>query len=116
VQVAIACRHGNLRDDLREQIARKSEKLLTYFDRVSAIDVTVDFGNDRVRVEILVDTEHRHNLVAADDGEDVISVFDTALHRMEQQIKKYKEKLQDHRRDRRSKEIVEVDEEPPSPE
>ena len=111
MQVAIACRHGNLRDDLREQITRKSEKLLTYFGRVSAIDVTVDFGNERVRVEILVDTEHRHNLVAADDGEDVLSAFDTAMHRMEQQIKKYKQKLQDHRRDRRSKGLV--DEEPP---
>jgi len=114
VQVAIACRHGNLRDDLREQIARKSEKLLTYFDRVSAIDVTVDFANEGVRVEILVDAEHRHNLVAADDGDDVLSAFDTALHRMEQQIRKYKEKLQDRRRGRQPKEIP--DEEPPTAE
>lgn len=99
MQVAITCRHGNIRDEVREYISSKSQKLLTYFERVSAIQVTVDFEGDRIKSEILVDTEHRHDFVASDVGEDVIATFDKALHKMEQQIRKYKEKLQDHRRD-----------------
>lgn len=103
MQVAIACRHGNLRDDVQEHLKKKAEKLLTYFERVTAIQVTVDYGKDRaknhIHVEILVDAEHKHNFVAEDSGPDVTTAFDSALHRMEQQVKKYKQKLQDHRRD-----------------
>ena len=106
MQVAITCRHGKISDGVRDQMSRKSEKLLTYFERVTAIGVTVDFEGDRVKVEILVDTEHKHNFVAHDTGDDVLPMFDSALHKMEQQIKKYKEKVQDHRRDRRLNDAV----------
>jgi putative sigma-54 modulation protein len=99
VQVAITCKHGQLNANQQEYITRKSEKLLTYFERVTAINVTVAFDNGRVRVEILVDAEHKHNFVANDQGDDVAPTFDLALHKMEHQIRKYKEKIQDHRRD-----------------
>ena len=99
MQVAITSRHGTLSPSAHEHIARKAEKLLTFFDRITAINVTVDFSNDRINVEILVDAEHRHDLVASESGENVIAVFDAALHKMEQQLRKYKEKIQDHRRD-----------------
>jgi putative sigma-54 modulation protein len=111
VQVAITCRHGSISDDVRETISRKSEKLLTYFERVTAIGVTVIFEPERVtgriRVEILLDAEHKHNFVAIDEGDEVPSTFDRALGKMEQQVKKYKAKIQDHRRDARMNEFAE---------
>lgn len=107
MQVAITSRHGTIGDDVHEHITRKAEKLLTYFERVTAIGVTIDFsGKDRIEVELLVDAEHRHNLVARDVGGEVLATFDRALHKMEQQIKKYKQKLQDHRRDRPMNEVT----------
>ena len=72
MQVAITSRHGTLSPSAHEHIARKAEKLLTFFDRVTAINVTVDFSNDRIEVEILVDAEHRHDLVASESGDSVI--------------------------------------------
>ena len=99
MQVAITSRHGTLSPSAHEHIKHKAEKLLTYFDRVTAINVTVDFTSDRTDVEILVDAEHRHDLVARESGENVIAAFDGALHKMEHQVRKYKEKIQDHRRD-----------------
>lgn len=98
MQVAIACKHGQLNANQQEYMTRKAEKLLTYFERVTAINVTVTFENGGVRVEILVDAEHKHNFVANDAGDDIIPTFDLAMHKMEQQIKKYKERIQDHRR------------------
>lgn len=106
MQVAITCRHGKISDNVHSQISRKAEKLLTFFERVTEIDVTVDFQKDRVRVEILVDTEHKHNFVSHDEGGDVPSTFDSALHKMEHQIKKYKQKVQDHRRDVPLKDMI----------
>ena len=102
MQIAITCRHGSIPDDVRDHLSTKSEKLLTYFERVTAIGVTVIFSNEqikgRVRVEILLDAEHKHNFVANDEGDEVLSTFDRTLTKMEQQLKKYKAKIQDHRR------------------
>ena len=70
MQVAITCRHGQIPDDTRDYLTRKSEKLLTYFQRVTAIEVTIEFAKGRVSAELLVDTEHKHNFVARDEGED----------------------------------------------
>lgn len=99
MQVAITCRHGNIPQETHEYIARKAEKLPNYFERVTAIEVTVDFEGDRVSVEINVDAEHKHDFVARVTGDEAGPAFDKALAKMEQQIRKYKEKLTDHRRD-----------------
>ncbi|MFO1023366.1 MAG: ribosome-associated translation inhibitor RaiA [Planctomycetales bacterium] len=99
MQVVITCKHGSISKDTEEHLKTKSGKLLTYFERVTSIDVTVSFDKDRAKVEILVDAEHKHNFVASQEGDNVIHSFDQAFHKMEQQIKKYKEKIQNHRRD-----------------
>jgi len=101
VQIEVTSRHGTVSDDVRRYIVQKSEKILTFFERVTAIQVTVDFENTHlIKVEMLVDAEHKHDFVANDVGQDVISTFDRTLHKMEQQVRKYKERIQDHRRDR----------------
>jgi putative sigma-54 modulation protein len=97
VQVAISCRHGTLRPETHDYVAQKAEKLLTYFDRVTAIGVTFDFSNGATTAEILVDAEHKHNFVATETAPEAAVAFDGALHKMEQQIRKYKEKIQEHR-------------------
>lgn len=107
MQVEITARHGSVSETVRSHINEKSQKLLTYFERVTAIQVTIDFEKDRAGVEILVDTEHKHNFVARDVGDGVLATFDSALHKMEQQIRKYKQKIQDHRRDVPMNELVE---------
>ncbi|MFT4555596.1 MAG: putative sigma-54 modulation protein [Planctomycetaceae bacterium] len=99
MDVNVSSRHGTIRPEAREHITTKVEKLLTYFERVTEINVTVNFEHEKAAVEILVDTEHKHDFVATAEGDEVSSTFDAALHKMEQQIRKYKEKLQNHRRD-----------------
>lgn len=108
MQVAITCRHGNIPQETHEYISRKSEKLLNFFERVTAIEVTVDYEGDRVTTEIMVDAEHKHDFVARVTGDEVGPVFDKTLSKMEQQIRKYKEKLTDHRRDPPLSELAEA--------
>ncbi|MBI1348283.1 ribosome-associated translation inhibitor RaiA [bacterium] len=99
MQVAITCRHGHLHAETRDHVAQKAEKLLTYFERIAAIQVTFDFSNGQAMAEILVDAEHKHNFVATETAAEAGVAFDAALVKMEHQLKKYKEKIQDHRRD-----------------
>lgn len=98
MQVAITCRHGSISSSTQEYMTRKAEKLLTYFDRVTSIAITINFSNGNSTAEILVDAEHRHDLVATETAEEATAAFDLALHKMEQQLRKYKEKIQDHKR------------------
>ena len=97
MQVAITCRHGSIRPELREYITRKAEKLVRYLDTVSEIDVTIEFEGPRVDVEMLVEIDGYHTIVAHVEGEDVAATFDKALHKMEHQVHKHKEKVRDHR-------------------
>ena len=110
MQIEIACRHGHIRDEVRNQISQKAAKLLTYFERVAAIVVTLDLKvADKVKVEIQVDAEHKHDFVASHEDADALAAFDQALHKRKPQFVKYKEKVRDHRRDRPLTEYVKGD-------
>jgi putative sigma-54 modulation protein len=98
VQIKVSARHGHLSDDHQREIRQRAEKLLHFFDRISMIEVTVDFG-DRLRkkVEVLVDAEHKHDFVARDEHEDLLGAVDLAVDRIQHQIHRYKEKIQERR-------------------
>ena len=109
MQVTMTSRHGELDAGTCDYMTRKSEKLLTYFERVTQIEVTTDFEKkERVKVEILVDAEHKHNFVSHAEAEGPTPAFDQALSKMEQQIRRYKEKVQDHRRDKPLNELADI--------
>ena len=97
MQVSITCRHGTISQSNHDYMSQKAEKLLTFFGRLTSIGITVNFSSGQSTVEILVDAEHRHDLVATETDADATVAFDSALHKMEQQLRKYKEKIQDHR-------------------
>ncbi len=98
VQIKISARHGHLSDENQKEIREKAERLLHYFERITQIDITVDMG-DKIykKVEILVDCEHKHDFVARDQHEEVMGAVELAFERIQHQIHKYKEKIQDRR-------------------
>ncbi|MFQ3592221.1 MAG: ribosome-associated translation inhibitor RaiA [Gemmataceae bacterium] len=101
MQVKVSARHGHLDEDAQRGIREKAEKLLHYFDRITFIEVIVDLKRseeDRCHAEIIVQAEHKHDFVAREAHPDWMIAFEQALHKMEGQLRRYKEKLQDHRR------------------
>ncbi len=101
MQIKLATRHGHLNESHQDQIRAKAEKLLHYFDRITQIEVTIDLKNDlRKEVEFLVKLEHKHDLVAREGHEELMAAVDLALDKISHQVRRHKEKLQDHRRDR----------------
>ncbi|MFL5330896.1 MAG: ribosome hibernation-promoting factor, HPF/YfiA family [Gemmataceae bacterium] len=100
MQIKITARHGHLSDAAQQMVREKASKLTHFFDRLTMIEVTVDLGNDLEKVvEILAAAEHKHDFVAREVHTDLQVALDQAVQKLERQITRYKEKIQDHRRD-----------------
>jgi len=112
VQVKISVRHGHLNESTQNIVREKAERLLHLFDRLTMIEVTIDLKaagdgrppedrkvvEDRCRVEFVVQAEHKHDFVAHESHHEVVAACDLALSKLQAQLRRYKEKIQDHRR------------------
>lgn len=110
MQIQISTRHGHLSDASQAKISAKAEKLLRIFDRLTAIEIIVDLTDSAVpRVDAKVSAEHKHDFVAHDRSDNLMGSVDTVIHRLEQQLRKYKEKVQERHRnsDPRRREVAE---------
>ena len=99
MQIAISTRHGALEPEQQRYLHDKAEKLLKYFGRLMAIEVAVDHGKHGWEVEILVSAEHKHDFVARESGSTPEAAMDQCVHKIEHQLRRYKEKVQHHKGD-----------------
>lgn len=107
VQIKISVRHGQLNDDHQAQIRDKAEKLLHFFNRITLIEVTVDLKDPiRKEVEFLAKAEHKHDFVAREGHAELIAALELAFDKVVHQISRYKERIQDHRRDRSTGDVA----------
>ncbi|MDR3632785.1 MAG: ribosome-associated translation inhibitor RaiA [Isosphaeraceae bacterium] len=97
MRIEISARHCNLGPEQQAYIREKSEKLLKYFDRLMAIEVSVDHLKHSWQVEILASAEHKHDFVAREEGPTPEAAMDLCEHKVEQQLRKYKERVQNHK-------------------
>ncbi len=106
MQINISARHGHLSTETQDKIRDKLEKLRRLYDRISAIEATVDLEHQESRqVELRVSVERNDNFVSSEVAASVMAALDGAIHKIEQQLRKHKDK----RRDRRSQGLGRVE-------
>lgn len=106
MQINISTRHGSVSDATRAKITEKVEKLTRYFDRLLAIDVTIDLERrDQPLVDLKVSAERKHDFVAEAQAEDLMASLDIVVTKVEQQLRKYKQRLQDRHRGGADREV-----------
>ncbi|MHB1034101.1 MAG: ribosome hibernation-promoting factor, HPF/YfiA family [Pirellulales bacterium] len=99
MQINISARHGHLSDATQAKIAARVEKLLRVFERLTTVEVTVDLERpDSPSIDLRVSAEHKHDFVAVDQSDNLMGSIDNAIHKLEQQLRKYKEKARDKHR------------------
>lgn len=99
MQVEISARHGHLSEATKEKITAKMERLTRLFDRLLSIEVTIDLEHqEKPTVDVRISAEHKHDFVATDQSTSLMAALDGVIHKLEQQLRKYKEKVQDHHR------------------
>ncbi len=99
MEIKISTRHGHVSDETQANIRGKLEKLTRYFERLTAIEVTIDLERrDAPSVDLRVSAEHKHDFVATGQAGELMATIDEVVDKMEQQLRKYKQKVQDRHR------------------
>jgi putative sigma-54 modulation protein len=94
----ITGKHIEITEAIRAHATDKAEKLPRFFDQISHVDVIVDAGQGGMpSVEIVVRAEHFGDIIAHEVGSDAYVCIDLAMHKMERQLKKIKEKQRDNK-------------------
>ncbi|GAG27495.1 unnamed protein product, partial [marine sediment metagenome] len=98
-----------------EKIRTKLEKLPRLFDRLVAIEVTIDLEHrENPQVDLKVSAEHKHDFRATSQADELMAAIDGAMHKLEKQLRKYKERIVERHRGpgARPRELAEESEQP----
>jgi putative sigma-54 modulation protein len=99
VQLSVSTRHGHLSEATQAKLTEKAEKLARFFDRLTAIEITVDLKDpQKPAVDVNVSAEHKHDFVAHEQADNLFAALDACVQKIEQQLRKYKERVQDKHR------------------
>lgn len=98
MQMNISVRHGHVSDTTQAMIQEKLDKLTRLNDRINAIEVTIDLEHRDLPAVDLKLSAKKHDFVAVGQAENLLAAIDVAVDKMEQQLRKHKEKVQDRHR------------------
>lgn len=100
MQVNVTARHGDLASATQEKISQKLQKLSRFHDRISTIETLVDLAkSDEPTVEVIVAVDGASDFISrviAENG-NLLGGVESAMQKLEEQLKKHKEKRRDHR-------------------
>lgn len=96
MQISITGRHVDLNDGLRRHVERRIEALKRYFDGVISAHVVLGVERARHIAEVTIHA-NQATLHAEDQTSDLYASIDGAIHRIETQLKKHKDRLHSHR-------------------
>ncbi len=97
MEIKVSARHGQLSDSNQQAIRDKLAKLPQIFERLTEIHLTVDLADSaNLGVQLQVEAEHKHDFIATYSSDSLLGAVDQVLHKMESQVRRYKEKIQSH--------------------
>ncbi len=95
MQVHITGRHVEITDGIREHIYDKVERTLIDFPRVEDVRIVLDLQKLLHMAEVLVQGKNIH-VEGKASSENMYTAIDDALVRAERQLRKLRQKVQDH--------------------
>lgn len=95
MQVHITGRHVDITDGIREHIYDKVERTLTDFPRVEDVRIVLEVQKHEHLSEVLVQGKSIH-IEGKATAENMYTSIDEALDKAERQLRKLREKVQDH--------------------
>jgi len=113
VEIQISVRHGQISDEVRSKIESKLDKLPRLYDRVHSIALALDLEHrDAPEADLRLSAKQKHDLVATAKAGGVMAVVDDVIDKMEQQLRRHKDRVRDRHRPAAHKQPPETLEEP----
>ncbi|MGC9337807.1 MAG: ribosome hibernation-promoting factor, HPF/YfiA family [Candidatus Cloacimonadia bacterium] len=114
MQIIITARHFDLTDTIKDYVEQSVKKLTRYFEPIMKANVVLSIEGNRKFAELSIKAKNFNFISKAEDNKDMYIAIDSAVEKVEGQIKKQIGKLQD-RGIRRTKGAVQPAQETPPP-
>lgn len=92
MQVTVTGRHMGVSDALRAYCQEKAERLPRFLDRILSIAIVVEGKEGVHNVEMIVHSAGAQPFVAHEQHTDAYAAVDLLLDKMEEQLRRYKER------------------------
>ena len=94
----ITGKHIEITEAVKNHAEEKTAKLPKYYDSINKVEVIIDGSEGgNISVEVIARGEHNKFFVVTETGDDAYKCIDLAVHKLERQIKKQKEKERNHK-------------------
>ncbi len=96
MQITISGRHLEITDDIRTYVEKRARKVETIFNRVVDLQVVLEMEKARYLTEIMLATR-KATFHAQGETHDVFTSLDKVMDKIENQIRRHKERIRDWR-------------------
>lgn len=93
----ITGRHVEVTPAIRDYVTSKLDRVIRHFDNVTSVTVILSVEKLKQKAEVTVHLSGKDIFVESID-EDLYAAIDSLADKLDRQIQKYKQKLQDHHR------------------
>ncbi|MCB0834351.1 MAG: ribosome-associated translation inhibitor RaiA [Bacteroidetes bacterium] len=109
MKIRITARHEKLSPRVKQYLEEKLERLERYYDRIVDCETVFERVKSSEKVEIKIRV-YGTLLVAKASSTDVTKAIDTAIDKLERQLKKFKDKIKSKPHVRMTESLAEVEE------
>ncbi len=95
MNITVEARHMESPGSVREYVESKMAKLERLYDNIQTLHVILDLEADHTVVEIVATAVRKSTFVATHRGPDMHAAVDQCLHKVEEQIRRHKDKVRD---------------------
>lgn len=96
MQVSITGRHVNVTDNVKAHVNEKIERCLSVFPRIESIHVILEEEKIQKVAEIVIQGSDHIRVTAAEKSENLYDAIDRAIEHVERQMRKLRDKVQEH--------------------
>lgn len=97
----ITGKHIEITEAIRRYAEEKTSKLPKYYNSINRVEVIIDGEpGGKMSVEMIARGEHRKIFVVTEISEDIYLCIDTAVHKLERQLRRKKGKERDNKHTR----------------
>ena len=97
MNIQITSRHTKISQDTQDYLRDELENLSKYYDKISSCHVILDTEHVDKTIEITMNVLN-HSVVAKASADNLGKAVDVALHKVTRQLKKFNEKLKEHKK------------------